>query len=150
LVAAAAIVLVVGAALFVGVAGGGSVTTSTSEEVSFEAIPTDGTAIVFARNQSGGLEIFGARLRGRDSTFDIGFAVPESCVVRDDAGDEALRDDAECAGLPAYGRVVGGGVTRDGKRIVVVRLEVSEDCYEALPFAASAWPTGVEVCDDSA
>lgn len=144
--AVGALVLLVGAALGVGIAGGSVTTSETTEQVSFESIPTDGTAIVVGRSQEGGLELFGARLRGRDSSFDVGFAVPEACVERDAAGMEALRDDGDCAGLPAYGAVVGGGVTRDGTRIVLVRIDVSDDCYEAVPFAAVTWPPDVPEC----
>ena len=145
----AVIVIGVAIAVLLGAAGGRVETSTNTEEVSFDAIPTDGTAIVFARTQSGGLEILGAQFRSRESTFDIGFAVPESCVERDEADDDVLRDDLECAGLPAYGPVVGGGVTREGTRIVLVRLDVSEECYEAVPFAATTWPTDIEACQGS-
>lgn len=150
LIVGVVIVLFAGAALLVGVAGGGTTTSvTTNQSVPFESIPTDGTAIIMARTQSGGLELFGAQLRGRDQSFDVGFAVPESCVVRNDEGDEELRDDLECTGLPAYGPVVGSGVTREGTRIVLVQIAVSEECYEAAPFEARTWPLAFEACREA-
>lgn len=132
------------AALLLGLLGG-STETAFTEEVSFDAIPTDGTAIVTGKAQTGGLRLFGVRLQRPDSTIDVALAVPPECVESDESGDEVLRHDGTCAQLPVSGEVVGGGTTADGVRIVSVRIAVHEGCSQAIPLG-STWPSDLAKC----
>ncbi len=139
----AVVVVLAGGALFVGAFGGGT-ETSFTEEVPFEAIPTDGSAIVFGLAQEGGLELIGVRIQRPSYTVDVGLAVPPECVVADGT-DQLLTDEGPCADLPVHGPVVGGGVTQAGDRVVTVRLTISEDCADAIVLG-TAWPPPAAAC----
>lgn len=142
----AIVVVLAGGALLFGTVGGGT-ETSFTEEVPFEAIPTDGSAIVFGLAQEGGLELIGVRLQRPTYTVDVGLAVPPECVVAGGT-DQLLTDEGPCADLPVHGPVVGGGVTQTGDRVVTVRLTISEDCADAVVLG-STWPPPVAACAET-
>jgi hypothetical protein len=127
---------------------GGSTQQAFTEEISFDAIPTDGTAIVFSNAQEGGLEVIGVRLQRPDYTIDVALAVPEGCIEDDGAGETVLRNDGDCTELPVNGPIVGGGTTVSGDRIVSVRIAVNEECSRAVAFG-SHWPTDLDPCAHS-
>lgn len=141
------IVVAAAAALFLGVLGGSTATTFT-DDVPFEAIPTDGSAIVFSRAEEGGLEVIGVRLQRPSYTLDVGLAVPHECVI-EGGTDELLSHDGRCGELPVHGPVVGGGITRSGERVVTVRIPVSEACSEAISLGAP-WPPAASECAGAA
>jgi hypothetical protein len=141
-VVAVAIIVALGAGAF-------GTTRTTTESPATGPIPdpaSDGsTGVVFDLRASGGLTVLGLPLRSRTYEAHVGFIAPPACVSRDDAGHEELLSEGECANLPARGEVSGGGTTVGGLNLVIVTVDVSKRCYEALTVGVT-WPVANPEC----
>ena len=143
------VAIVLGAAGLFLLAGalGESATTQVSP-ASIEPPTPGGPGIVYGAHETGGMNLFGLDLQGRDRWLEVGFVAPDACLVPSDDGDDeiAVAGNSEgCSNLSASGRVIGGGVTRDGVRWVTVRVDVSKACYESIEFG-SEWPSSIAEC----
>jgi hypothetical protein len=145
---AAAIALVVAVAAAVGAFGGSVETTVGEDEIPFEAIPRDGSAIVFSKSQGGGLEFLGVRIQRPEYWIDVALTVPEDCIDDDGVGNRTLRGDGACGELPISGPIDGGGITAEGDRIAILRLTLNKACFEAVA-TGSPWPNAEPACASS-
>ena len=140
------LVVVVIAAVGVGALGQ---TRTVSESAGAGRIPDpagDGSAgVIMELRESGGFSLFGVTLGSRSYEAFVGFVAPAECVSQDETGHEALRSDGVCADLPARGEVSGNGTTADGLNLVIVTVDISKRCYEALA-AGETWPVSTKVC----
>jgi hypothetical protein len=69
---------------------------------------------------------------------------PADCVWLD--GDvESLRNTEECADVVATGPIVGSGRTPEGNGLYLVRVAVTDSCFEAIEVGA-AWPPVLAEC----
>lgn len=108
--------------------------------------PADGSAgVVVSRHESGGLSIFGLMLRSRTYTLQVSLIPPPGCAVVSTESGETLPADGACEGVPASGRVTGGGRTSEGDTIVAVAVEVSKGCYRAVT-TGDPWPSTSPEC----
>ena len=143
-----AIALVVVAAAFFGAVGGSTeITMGEGAGIAFE-IPTDGSAIVSNKFQSGGLKLIRVQIQRPDYSVHIALMVPEDCIDDDGVGNRTLRADAECAELPISGPIDGGGITSEGDQIVMLRLTIDQACFEAVAIG-SPWPSAEPACASS-
>ena len=136
--------MVVVAVFFVAAGGSTEITTGTGEGIALE-IPTDGSAIVFNKFQSGGLKLIGVRIQQPDYSVDVALTVPEDCIDDDGVGNRTLRGDGACGELPISGPIDGGGITSEGDQIAILRLTLDEACFE-VTAVGSAWPSNLQEC----
>ena len=108
--------------------------------------PGDSSAgVVFDMRTSGGRSILGLELRSRTREAHIGIVVPPECVRKNDSATEELVREGKCLNLPAIGELSGGGTTAAGLKVVFVRVEVPERCYDVLSIGDD-WPPTQEDC----
>lgn len=141
--------VVVAAVVVVGV---GAFALSSQTEVTSEpgvvvpAPPLDGSeGVVFDLHESDGVEFLGITFRAWNYTVDVQMVVPDECIQRDGSNNEVLVDDGDCADLPAQGELVGSGFTESQRRLAFVRMDISQDCYEALTIG-DRWPSSLPEC----
>jgi hypothetical protein len=153
-VAIVAGLILVAAVVAVGV--GLSATTKTvSNSGSFQggAIPdppTDGSfGVIHERQSTPGLTILGIHFHSDTYTVQVAFVAPPECLDVTDSGQETLLSAGECEDLPVQGEVVGNGITPDGASLTIVRIEVTEQCFEAITLGEAWPPPGVEECAPS-
>lgn len=75
----------------------------------------------------------------------MGLIVPQECVAQDESGVEELRDGGDCASLPVRGELIGGGTTAAGRRLVFIRIDGSNRCFESLAIG-DRWPLDAGAC----
>ena len=142
-----AAVVVVGVGAFA-LTSGSEVTSSPV--VNVPSPPLDGSAaVVFDRRQSEGTNFLGIQFRSPNYSIDVQLVVPDECLQRDGSGNEVLVEDGECADIPASGELVGSGITESRQRIVFLRMDVSEQCFESLSVG-DRWPSSVAECASEA
>lgn len=149
MLAGGVILVVVVAALGVGMLGT-TVTSSEGPSRELPAPPEDGSAgVVWDLRTIEGTSILGIKLQRDRREAHVAMVVNEECVRVSESGDEELAGGGACENLPARGEVVGGGTTEAGSRLVIVRVDVGRQCYEALTVGV-AWPVSDRSCLDAA
>jgi hypothetical protein len=139
------IALVIASAAAFGVFGVRS-TTEVDDAPPPSAPHSDGTGVVYGRRESGGMSFVGVRLAARDYTVDVAFVPPAGCVpTLDDDREMRLDATGSCAAAPASGPVAGSGRTPLGETLMIVRVKVSKECYEAVA-PGRAWPLSTAEC----
>ena len=137
-----ALVALVG--LFFG--GFGGSTTVTFDSSSPMPPPTEGDGgLVYGKHETGGTELLGFEVRPRDRWLSVGFVAPAECLERDDEGEQVVLTSGICGELPGSGVVEGGGITAQQVEWVIVRVEVSRACFEAVS-AGDRWPSDLAKC----
>ena len=107
--------------------------------------PVDGTSgVVAGKNISGGLSIVRVVLRPPDYNVDVSVVANRECVWLD-GDEEKLRSTGECADVPVVGPIVGSGRTAEGNDFFMVRVDVSEPCYDTIAVG-DLWPTDLPDC----
>ncbi len=137
LVAGVVIVLALGIVLVGGLAGGSVETTQSGFQLPDP--PSDITqGVVTERRSEGGDSLFGWQFDKPDLAVNVWVLAPADCVGLD--GDiETLRNTGECADVVATGPIVGSGRTPEGIGLYLVRVPVTEACFEVIE-AGDAWP----------
>jgi hypothetical protein len=136
--------LAIGGALLAGGLVSTSVELSDGTAVPWVPPPADGSAgVVTATYKSkAGLTILGLRITPDRWEAQVMFVPPSGC---DALPGDVLSAEGVCAGIPAEGKVSGDGMTEDGMRLLVVAVEVTRKCHEALAHG-DAWPTAKVAC----
>lgn len=146
-------------ALLIALLVGGALRTSTNtESVGVESTggqaqrigtPDEDSAVVLDRHDSPGISLLGLQLLRTKYLLAIRVAVPESCFIADESGPGELVSTGSCADLPIVGPVIGEGTSPgDGRRVLIVDVEVSEDCWNATAVN-SVWPSDLDECAES-
>jgi hypothetical protein len=106
--------------------------------------PADGSyAIVLGTHRTeSGFSLFGWHIGGSERRAHVAFVPPAGCVAPPSG---PLAAEGACAGIPVEGDVSGGGTTSEGHDLVIVSVEVSEACQEALEHGAR-WPSSLAEC----
>ena len=149
----ASLVVVIGAVLVVlaaaaAVGAYGTTRTTSRSEVSGQIPepPIDGsTGVVMGLMSAGGQRILGLRLHSRSFEAQVGFAVGRECFEQYSSGGPESSGQIACGNLPAHADVSGSGTTATGTDFLIVRIAVSQDCYEALSIG-DTWPASAEAC----
>ena len=101
--------------------------------------------MVTGRHVSGGLSVAGITLRSPAYDVHVSLVASRDCVWVD-TNEEQLHATGECADVPVVGPIVGKGRTPEGNDLFLVRVDVSERCYEAITVG-DRWPTALPECD---
>ena len=110
------------------------------------AAPTEGEGgLVYSKHETGGFVLFGMEFNPRDRWLSVGFVAPDECMEQNDDGEDIVISSGACGELPASGVAEGGGRTADGVDWVMVRVDVSRKCFDAIT-AGDAWPSDVSEC----
>lgn len=124
---------------------GTRVESSVSDPVPavFDGPPADGSSgVVMGTYQSkSGISFFGLTIGESRWEASIALVLPEGCEPDGDRLDDA----GACAGVPATGRLSGGGTTAAGLEFAIVSTRVSERCHEALE-TYERWPSSKPEC----
>jgi len=130
-------------ALAAGLGGSVSISDHNGPEV---PAPTEGEGgLVYSKHETGGFVLFGMQFNPRDRWLSVGFVAPDECMEQDDEGEDVVIASGDCGALPAWGVAGGGGRTAEGVDWVMVRVDVSRTCFEAIT-AGDAWPSDVSEC----
>jgi len=133
-------------ALFLG-AFGGSTTVTYDDAASVPAPTESGGGLVYGRHETGGMNVLGVQIRARDRWLSVGFVAPEECLETGDEGAQIVLTSGACGELPGSGVVEGGGITTDRVEWVIVRVNVSRACFEAISVG-DRWPSGLVECQE--
>jgi hypothetical protein len=108
--------------------------------------PADGSygVIVGAHQSKSGFTILGWQINAPEYQAHVAFVPPAGCVP---PALGVLVAEGACTGVPAQGEVTGGGTTSGGHNLVIVSVEVSKACQEALEHGAH-WPPPLPECAD--
>jgi len=132
------------------VTGGGlfgtSVTVSSDEGVAAEWTPppADGSygVVVGSYKAKDGLGLLGIEFTPSRWEAQVMFVPPAGCEPTEEQDIVAA---GACSGVPAEGRLGGGGTTADGDTLWTVVFEVSKACHEALN-PNDRWPNTTGAC----
>lgn len=116
-------------------------TTSRADPVGQVPEPSSDSSagVVFDLRRVAGRTILGLKLAADTYEAHIGIIVPPECLQANDAGDDEVLTEGECANLPAHGDLSGSGITALGLRLAIVRVAVSQACYRTL-IIGETWP----------
>ncbi len=137
-------IFVVLVAIVVAVGAGAFSTRSTTSRANPvgqvpEPASDSSSGVVFDLRQVAGRTILGLKLGADSYEAHIGLIVPPECFQANDAGDEEVLTEGECANLPAHGELSGSGTTALGLQLAIVRVAVSQACYKVLT-SGETWP----------
>lgn len=143
LLAGAVILLALGVVLVGGLAGGTVEVTQSSFQLPDP--PSDITqGVVTERRSEGGNSLFGWQFDQPELAVNIWLIAPAECVGLD--GDvESMRNTGECADVVASGPITGSGINAEGNGLYLVRVPVSEACFDAIEVGAP-WPPLIAEC----
>jgi len=148
-VVALLIALLVGGALRTSISTESSHVESTGGQGQRIGTPDEDTGVVLDRHGSPGISLLGLQFLRTKYLLAIRVVVPESCVIADESGPGELATTGVCADLPVVGPLIGSGTSRgDGGEVLVVEVEVSEECWNATPVN-SLWPSDLDECAES-
>lgn len=136
--------LIAVAALFFGALGGSS-TITYDDSASVPAPVNVNGGLVYGKHETGGMRFLGFDFRSRERWLSVGFVAPPECLSVNDAGEQVVLASGDCAALPGSGLVQGGGTTVDRIEWVMVQVQVSQACYQAIG-SGDAWPSDLAAC----
>jgi hypothetical protein len=142
-----AIVLVVAVVIGLG-AFGTTTTTTTSGPATVPPDPPPGgtTGVTFELRTEPGTSILGLKLRADKHYAFVALAAPQACIDENEDGGRELSTEAECANLAAHGEITGDGATSTGINFVIVELQITQACLNAMAIG-DRWPPTGDDCD---
>jgi hypothetical protein len=142
-----AIVLVVAVVIGLG-AFGTTTTTTTSGPATVPPDPPPGgtTGVTFELRTEPGTSILGLKLRADKHYAFVALAAPQACIDENEDGSPDLSAEASCANLAAHGEIAGNGTTSYGINFVVVEVQITQACFNALAVG-DMWPPSGDDCD---
>jgi hypothetical protein len=104
------------------------------------------SALVVAKRQFGGTAILGFTFGKESYRVSAQFYAAAGCLPLVESGDMWPTPFDECAtGIDLAGEISGLGLAATGESIMLVDIEVLEDCFDIVPIE-SAWPTDLPAC----
>jgi hypothetical protein len=143
-------VLVIAAALGLGLRPGSTETVFLSEVPLPDPVDDPAAAVVVGMYETGGFSLFGLQIGAVTHTVTVSFHAAPGCFDHASFGDPWPTPFEECSStVTIEGIISGGGTEYTGDTIVSVDVEVPDDCYDTVN-RGDPWPFSAAECSTHA